>query len=193
MEQIDQQNAFRENRRVLQHFGWRCSIDGTGHTWFCSEETNQWSREFPLFALLSSDLKQEVHRLFTQPAPRPSPSRHRPPPPPPIGPSSSHSSHEAPLIQIHQYSGACVTSSPPPLMIVPMMMVIVPLAAAFQSLQDTSSADRRRPSTVGVWWWCWYFWCLRAETVSGIGGGGVGIGGVGNGRVGSIRSGRIWL
>ena len=76
MEQTDQQNAFRENRRVLQHFGWRCSIDGTGHTWFCSEETNQWSREFPLFALLSSDLKQEVHRMFTQPAPRPSPSRH---------------------------------------------------------------------------------------------------------------------
>ena len=126
---------------------------------------------------------------------------HRPPPPPPIGPLptkekrvvSSHSAHEAPLIQIHQSSGVCVTSSPPPLMIVPMMNVIVPLAAAFQSLQDTSSVDRRRPSTVGVWWWCWYFWCLRAETISGIGGGGVGIGGVGNGRVSSIRSGRIWL
>ena len=32
---------------------------------------------------------------------------------------------------------------------------------------------------------------LRAETISGIGGGGVGIGGVGNGRLGSIRSSRI--
>ena len=60
---------------------------------------------------------------------------HRPPPPSAIGPlptkekrvASSHSAHEAPLIQIHQYSGACVTSSPPPLMIVAMMVVIVPL------------------------------------------------------------------
>ena len=137
MEQIDQQNAFRENRRVLQHFGWRCSIDGTGHTWFCSEETNQWSREFPLFALLSSDLKQEVHRLFTQPAAKAPPSKKRvhtrlPTPPRRIGPSCSHSSHEAPPPppgppppinnQIHQSSGACVTStaSPPPLAIVPM-------------------------------------------------------------------------
>ena len=56
MELIDQQNAFRENRRVLQHFGWRIHKDGKGHTWFCSEETNHRRREFPLFAVLSSDI-----------------------------------------------------------------------------------------------------------------------------------------
>ena len=102
MEQIDQQNAFRENRRVLQHFGWRCYIDGTGHTWFCSEEHNQWSREFPLlFVFLSSDLKQELQRLFTQPAPEARPSQHSPSP---IGPSSSSSSH--------QYCGVVTSISP---------------------------------------------------------------------------------
>ena len=115
MELIDQQNAFRENRRVLQHFGWKIHEDGKGHTWFSSPKTNQWSREFPLFALLSNDLKQEVHRLLAQPAPRPSsshslvssPSRHRPPPPPPIGPSSSYSSEPPPpAVQL--------SSGPPP-------------------------------------------------------------------------------
>ena len=102
------------------------------------KKTNQWSREFPLFALSSSDLKQEVHRLVIQPAAKAPPSKKRvhtrlPTPPPRIGPSSSHSSHEAPPPppgppppinnQIHQYSGACVTStsSPPPLAIVPMI------------------------------------------------------------------------
>ena len=56
MEQIDQQKAYSENQAVLEFFGWRCHKDGKGHTWFGSEETNQWSREFPLFALLSSDI-----------------------------------------------------------------------------------------------------------------------------------------
>ena len=84
MEQIDQQKAYSENQAVLEHFGWRCHKDGKGHTWFGSEETNQWSREFPLFALLSSDLSQEVHRLLTESKKR---VRTRlPPPPPSIGP-----------------------------------------------------------------------------------------------------------
>ena len=91
MEQIDQQNAFRENRRVLQHFGWRCYTDWTGNTFYYSEEHKLWSREFPLFVFLSSDLKQELQRLFTQPAPEARPSQHSPSP---IGPSSSSSSHQ---------------------------------------------------------------------------------------------------
>ena len=144
MEQIDQQKALSENAAVLKHFGWRQYKDREGHTWFCSVETNQCSREFP-----SNDLKQEVRRLLAQPAQATkekrgakvsSPSRHRPPPPPPIGPSSSYSSEPPPPAvqlssgpppppppylspytnnQIHQYSRACVTSSPPPFAMVP--------------------------------------------------------------------------
>ena len=128
MELIDQQKALSENRAVLGHFGWKCCEDEKGH-WFCSEETKQWSREFPLFALLSSNLKQEVHRLFTQPAAKAPPSKKRvhamlapSQSPPPIGPSRAAPpppSGPPPPInnQIHQYSGACVTSSPPPLAI----------------------------------------------------------------------------
>ena len=40
---LDQQKALRY-------------IDGKGHTWFCSEETNHRHREFQLFALLSNDI-----------------------------------------------------------------------------------------------------------------------------------------
>ena len=40
---------------------------------------------------MSSDLKQELQRLFTQPAPEARPSQHSPSP---IGPSSSSSSHQ---------------------------------------------------------------------------------------------------
>ena len=74
-EQIGQQKALRENAAVLKHFGWRQYKDGEGQTWFVSEETKQWSRTFPLFAILSNDDKQELHRLLgVQPAPRPSSS-----------------------------------------------------------------------------------------------------------------------
>ena len=129
------------SRTHSERIGEYCSISGGGFTKMGSaihgsrqKKTNQWSREFPLFALSSSDLKQEVHRLVIQPAAKAPPSKKRvhtrlPPSQPPIGPlptkekrvASSHSAHEAPLIQIHQYSGACVTStsSPPPLAIVP--------------------------------------------------------------------------
>ena len=129
---IDQQNAFRANLRVLRHFGWYICEDGKGHAWFYSPETKQWSQQFPLLAILSNDLKQLFTTLLTQSVAKAPPSKNvvhtrLSTPPPRIGPSSSHSSHEAPPPplgppppinnQIHQYSGACVTSSPPPLAI----------------------------------------------------------------------------
>ena len=96
------------SRTHSERIGEYCSISGGGFTKMGSaihgsaqKKTNQWSREFPLFALSSSDLKQEVHRLVIQPAAKAPPSKKRvhtrlPTPPPRIGPSSSHSSHEAP-------------------------------------------------------------------------------------------------
>ena len=101
IDQIDQQNAFFQNRRVLQRC---CTDDRTGHTFYYSEEHKRRSREFPLFVFLSSDLKQERRehqRLFTQPAPEARPSQHSPSP---IGPSSSSSSH--------QYCGVVTSISP---------------------------------------------------------------------------------
>ena len=51
MAEIDQEKASSALRAVMKPFGWECYRDGNGHTWWCSEKTNQWSRQFPLFAL----------------------------------------------------------------------------------------------------------------------------------------------
>ena len=73
-EPIDEEAAKSENAAVLELVGWSQYKDLEGRTWFCSEETKQCSRQFPLFVLLTTEQKQTVHTLLAQRALRPASS-----------------------------------------------------------------------------------------------------------------------
>lgn len=100
MEEIDQRKCEKLNQQVLQLAGWSTYKDDEGVVWYCSE--NQWSRQFPLFAIMSDNLKLKLQKLLdereTPPAPPypppPLPNIYEaplpppPPPPPPIAPAA---------------------------------------------------------------------------------------------------------
>ena len=64
MEEIDQEMCLELNQEVLYLAGWRTYKDGEGLVWYCSED--QWSRQFPLFAIMSDNLKEKLQKLFDE-------------------------------------------------------------------------------------------------------------------------------
>ena len=64
MEEIDQEMCLEFNQQVLYLAGWRTYKDGEGLVWYCSED--QWSRQFPLFAIMSDNLKEKLQKLLDE-------------------------------------------------------------------------------------------------------------------------------
>ena len=61
-EQISQEMCSHLNQEVLSPYGWHSCKDGGGHMWYCSEK--QWSRQFPLFGIMSDNLLEKLHKLL---------------------------------------------------------------------------------------------------------------------------------
>ena len=104
--EYNQEVCQKVNTEVLSRYGWRTYCDRAGKVWYSSEE--HWSRQFPLFAIMSDNLKEKLLKTIDehddhgaskatpspsgsprQPSPEPPPAGSLPsgiPPPPPVPP-----------------------------------------------------------------------------------------------------------